>query len=104
MNDNELTYKVKDLETRQDKIERKQDNIDSIVSDIRSGITSIRESLLSNTEQGDLKNQLLMKDIEGIKDRVKKLETNQRWLVTSIVGEVLAIIFGVIMIFIQKGI
>ena len=41
--------------------------------------------------------------IDAIEQRVSKLEANQKWLVTSIIGEVLAIIFGIIMAYIQKG-
>lgn len=99
----ELPYKVEMLERKQEKMEKKQENTDEILNEIRSGITGIKEALISSKEQENLKNQLLHKDIEGMKERVDKLESNQRWLVMTVIGEILSIIFGVIMFFIQKG-
>lgn len=98
-----LPYKVEVLEKKQEKMEKKQESTDEILTEIRSGIGAIKEALISSKEQEELKNQLLHKDIEGMKERVEKLESNQKWLVTTVIGEILSIIFGVIMFFIQKG-
>ena len=98
-----LPYKVEELEKKQEKMEKKQESTDEILTGIRSGIGAIKEALISSKEQEELKNQLLHKDIEGMKERVEKLESNQKWLVTTVIGEILSIIFGVIMFFIQKG-
>lgn len=99
----ELAFKVGVLEQNQKKLQGKQEATDEILHEIRSGIGAIKEALLSSKEQEELKNQLLYKDIEGMKTRVEKLEANQRWLVLTVIGEVLGVIFGVIMIFVQKG-
>lgn len=99
-----LPYEVESLKKKTTKLEEKQESISEITNEIRNGIVAIKDALVSNKEQEELKNQLLMKDIEGMKVRVDKLEANQRWLVTSVIGEILAIVFGIIMIFIQKGI
>lgn len=104
MDNSSLPYKVESLEKKQDKLEKKQEDNEIILTEIRTGIGAIREALTSSKEQEDLKNQLLYKDIEGMKERVEKLESNQKWLVTTVIGEVLAVIFGIVMIFIQKGI
>lgn len=102
--DKEIPYKVEMLENRTEKLEKRQESTSEIMTEIRTGIGAIKEALTNNKEQEELKNQLLMKDIDGMKNRVEKLESNQKWLVTSIIGEVLGIIFGIIMIIIQKGI
>lgn len=103
MNDTGLPYKVENLEKRTNNLEKTQQTTSEILSEIKTGVGVIKETLISTREQEELKNQLLMKDIEGMKERVNKLESNQKWLITSIIGEVLGIIFGVIMIFIEKG-
>lgn len=102
-NNSELPYKVEMLERKQEKMEKKQESTDEILTEIRSGIGSIKEALISSKEQEELKNQLLHKDIGVMKERVEKLESNQRWLVMTMIGEILSIIFGVIMFFVQKG-
>lgn len=98
-----IPYKVKQLENKTDKLEKKQEGTETIIAEIREGIVSIKDALTSNKEQEELKNQLLIKDMDGMKLRIDKLEANQRWLITAILGEVLSIIFGVIMVFINKG-
>lgn len=103
INENEIPYKVSELDKRAGKLEKKQESTDEILTEIREGLVSIKDALVSNKEQEGLKNQLLEKDIEGMKSRIDKLEANQRWLVMAILGEVLSIIFGIIMIFINKG-
>ena len=103
INENEIPYKVVELDKRADKLEKKQEGTEKILTEIREGFVFIKEALVSNKEQEGLKNQLLEKDIEGMKARVDKLEANQRWLVLAILGEVLSIVFGIIMIFINKG-
>lgn len=100
----ELPFKVNQLEKRANKLEEKQEGTDCILTEIREGLISIKDALTSNKEQEDLKNQLIMKDIEGMKVRIDKLESNQRWLIMAILGEVLSIVFGIIMIFINRGI
>ena len=103
INENEIPYKVEELDRRVGNLDKKQEGTDNILKEIKEGLISIKDALVSNQKQEDLKNQLLLKDIEGMKARVDKLEANQRWLVMAILGEVLSIIFGIIMIFINKG-
>lgn len=103
INENEIPYKVEELDKRVEKLDKKQEGVEEILTEIREGFVSIKDALVSNKEQEGLRNQLLEKDIEGMKTRIDKLEANQRWLVMAILGEVLSIIFGIIMIFINKG-
>lgn len=102
-NEKELNYQVDNMEKRLNKVENKQEATEEILVEIKQGVVSINEQLKSSSEKENLKNQLLAKDIDGIKSRVDKLEGNQRWLVIAVLGEVLAIIFGIIMSFINKG-
>lgn len=100
----ELSYKVQRLEEQSKSLQEKEEANEKILIEIREGLVAIKEALTSNKAQVDLKNQLLNKDIEGMKERVEKLEANQRWLVLSIIAEVIGIIFGIVMIIIEKSI
>lgn len=99
-----LPYKIQRLEEQSKSLKEKEENNEKILMEIREGLVAIKEALTSNKEQVELKNQLLNKDIEGMKERVEKLEANQRWLVLSIIAEVIGIIFGIVMIIIEKSI
>lgn len=99
----ELSYRVQRLEEQSKTLMDKEVESEKVLIEIREGLVAIKEALVSNKEQTGLKNQIMLKDLEATKDRVGKLEANQRWLVISVFGEVLGIIFGIIMIFIQHS-
>ena len=102
-NDKELNYQVDNMEKRLNKVENKQEATEEILVENRERVVSSKWQIKSNNVKKNIKNQHLINHIDGIKSRVDKLEGNQRWLVIAVLGEVLAIIFGIIMSFINKG-
>lgn len=102
-NEIELSYRVQRLEEQSKELMNKEEESEKVLIEIREGLVAIKEALVSSKEQTGLKNQIMLKDLDATKDRVNKLEANQRWLVISVFGEVFGIIFGIVMIFIQHG-
>lgn len=102
-NEIELSYRVQRLEEQSKELMNKEEESKKVLIEIREGLVAIKEALVSSKEQTGLKNQIMLKDLDATKDRVNKLEANQRWLVISVFGEVFGIIFGIVMIFIQHG-
>lgn len=94
----------KNLEERVSKLESKLETYNNKIQEILVGIAKIEQILKNKDMEVSLQAKLDESKINSVAKRVDKLESNQRWVVTAIVGEVLAVIFGIIMIFIQKGI
>lgn len=94
----------KNLEERVSKLENKLESYNNKIQEILVGIAKIEGILKNKDTEVSLQAKLDESKINSVAKRVDKLESNQRWVVTAIVGEVLAVIFGIIMIFIQKGI
>ena len=99
-----LEQKIKNLDEKVRSIEAKQEIYTSDLNKIFVGISKIEGILQSKEKEESLQNELNDSKLSNLEARVDKLETNQKWLVTTIIGEVLAIISGVISIFIQRGI
>ena len=99
-----LEQKIKNLDEKVRSIEAKQEIYTSDLNKIFVGISKIEGILQSKEKEESLQNELNDSKLANLEARVDKLETNQKWLVTTIIGEVLAIISGVISIFIQRGI
>lgn len=94
---------LENLEKRVSKLEQKQESYEEKINQILIGIAKIEQILQSKDKEEAMQVELDSQKIDAIEQRVSKLEANQKWLVTSIIGEVLAIIFGIIMAYIQKG-
>lgn len=102
-----------DLESRMDKIEKRQDDLKNEivkihmtysqdVAEIRSSLNIIKEKVIQAGDQGELKNNLISKDVENNKNRIEKLESNQSKLVWAVIAEVLGIISSVVIAVISK--
>ena len=98
-----LEQKIKNLDEKVRSIEAKQEIYTSDLNKIFVGISKIEGILQSKEKEESLQNELNDSKLANLEARVDKLETNQKWLVTTIIGEVLAIISGIISIFIQRG-
>lgn len=94
---------LENLEKRVSRLEQKQESYEEKINQILIGIAKIEQILQSKDKEEAMQVELDSQKIDAIEQRVSKLEANQKWLVTSIIGEVLAIIFGIIMAYIQKG-
>ena len=94
---------MENLEKRVSRLEQKQESYEEKINQILIGIAKIEQILQSKDKEEAMQVELDSQKIDAIEQRVSKLEANQKWLVTSIIGEVLAIIFGIIMAYIQKG-
>ena len=94
---------LENLEKRVSRLEKKQESYEEKINQILIGIAKIEQILQSKDKEEAMQVELDSQKIDAIEQRVSKLEANQKWLVTSIIGEVLAIIFGIIMAYIQKG-
>lgn len=94
---------LENLEKRVSRLEQKQESYEEKINQILIGIAKIEQILQSKDKEEAMQVELDSQKIDAIEQRVNKLEPNQKWLVTSIIGEVLAIIFGIIMAYIQKG-
>lgn len=85
-----------DLESRVEKLEEKiqkiELNITGSLNELKLDMIEIKDCLKSNSNDGDLKNQLIAKDVERNTARIKKLENNQMKFVWLIIGEVVATI------------
>lgn len=102
-----------DLEKRVDKLEEKVNKMElelnGSLQEIKSDINEIKAILCANTDNGDLKNQLIEKDIklnaeriDNVSDRTRKLEENQSKLVWILIGEVVSVLAGAIIYYIKS--
>lgn len=85
-----------DLESRVEKLEEKiqkiELNITGSLNELKLDMIEIKDCLKSNSNDGELKNQLIEKDVQRNTARIKKLENNQMKFVWLIIGEVVATI------------
>ena len=98
-----LEQKIKNLDEKVRNIEAKQEIYTSDLNKIFVGISKIEGILQSKEKEEALQNELNDSKLSNLETRVDKLESNQKWLITTIIGEVLAIISGVISMFIKRG-
>lgn len=95
-----------DLETRVDDLEKKvarlEIDINKHLGDIQTSLTEIKTLLNTSSKDGDLKNQLIEKDVKRNGDRLDKLEGNQTKIVWTIILAVLGVIGEAIYYFIQN--
>ena len=95
-----------DLEERVTNLENKvrelEININNSLNDIKIQLTEIATALKSNTNSGDLKNELIEKDVRSNKDRIDKLEANQGKLAWTIILAVIGLIGEAVIYYIQN--
>lgn len=83
-----------DLEERVSKLEEKFEkmeiNINEKLSKIQESIVGLETILKSSASDGDLKNKLIIKDVEKLEEKVKKQEESQTWVVRILIGSIIA--------------
>ena len=96
-----------DLEQRVDKLEEKvrqlEIDINKSLSDIKTSLSEIKASLKESASSGDLKNDLIEKDVKSNTERIRALESNQSRIVWIIITEVVAVIIAGIKYYLSVG-
>ena len=104
----ELEERVKDLE---DKVKNLEININKSLSDIKISLAEISASIKSSNNSGDLKNELIEKDVKAnneniqkVEGRVKELEDSNKWLVRLIIGSIIGLVLEAVAFYMKtKG-
>ena len=95
-----------DLEERVTNLENKvrelEININNSLNEIKIQLTEISTSLKSNSNSGDLKNELIEKDVKANTKDIEKLKENQNKVVWSIILAFLGLIGEAVVYFIQN--
>ena len=89
----DLEKRVEDLEKKVNKLEL---DINMSLSEIKTNLIEIKTCVQNNDDNGELKNQLIEKDVISNTSRIKKIEENQSKFVWAIILEVISIIFVII--------
>ncbi len=95
----DLEQRVKDLE---DKVKDLEININKSLNEIKLSLAEITATLKSNTNSGDLKNELIEKDVKKNSEDIKALKENQSKVVWAIVMAFLGIAGEAIIYFIHN--
>lgn len=104
----ELEERVKDLE---DKVKNLEININKSLSDIKISLAEISASIKNSNNSGDLKNELIEKDVKANNDnikkvegRVKELEDSNKWLIRLILGSIIGLVLEAVAFYLKtKG-
>ena len=95
-----------DLEERVTNLENKvrelEININNSLNEIKIQLTEISTALKSNSNNGDLKNELIEKDVKKNSEDIKSLKENQGKVVWAIVIAFLGLAGEAIIYFIQN--
>lgn len=95
-----------DLEERVTNLENKvrelEININNSLNEIKIQLTEISTSLKSNSNNGDLKNELIEKDVKSNTKDIEKLKDNQGKVVWAIIMAFLGLIGEAVIYFIQN--
>lgn len=94
----ELEDRVKELE---DKVKQLEIDINKSLSEIKITLGEIKSSLDANSNNGDLKNQLIEKDVQSNMEKIKKLEDNQGKVVWTFVTAFLGLAIEAIVFYIR---
>lgn len=101
-----------DLEQRVDDLERKfrelETDINKSLLEIKVSLAEISSSLKSSNNSGDLKNELIEKDVKAnnekikvVEDRTNKLEDSNKWLVRLILGSIIGLVLEAVAFYIR---
>lgn len=101
----ELEDRVKDLE---DKVKNLEININKSLSEIKVSLAEISASIKSSNNSGDLKNELIEKDVKAnaekvrvVGDRVSKLEDSNKWIIRLILGSIVGLVLEAVAFYIK---
>jgi len=101
-----------DLEQRVDDLEKKfrelETDINKSLLEIKVSLAEISSSLKSSNNSGDLKNELIEKDVKAnnekikvVEDRTNKLEDSNKWLVRLILGSIIGLVLEAVAFYIR---
>ena len=96
----ELKKKVEKVEERVDKL---QSEYNGQLNQIFQGIARIEGMIENRKTEADLQRQISNNQVADVEERVDKLEANQRWVVLAVLGEILAVVFMIVKVFIERG-
>lgn len=89
-----------DLEKRVEKLETEfielKLHINSSLAEIHADVSEIKNLVKNNDDTGELKNEIIKKDVISNTARIKKLENNQSKLIWLLIGELAGIIASVV--------
>lgn len=95
-----------DIEQRVDKLEDKvaqlELNINHSLGDIKTDLTEIKTYVQSNSNNNDLKNDLIEKDVKNNSEKIKKLEDNQGKIAWAIIMSVIGVIGEAVLFYIKS--
>lgn len=95
-----------DLEERVSNLEKKINelelNINKSLNEIKVSLTEISTTLKNNTSSGDLKNELIEKDVKSNSKRIDVLEGNQNKIIWVIVMAVIGLIGEAVIYYLQN--
>lgn len=88
-----------DLEKRVEKLENEfielKLHINSSLAEIHTDVSEIKNLVKNNDDTGELKNEIIKKDVISNTARITKLENNQSKLIWLLIGELAGIIASV---------
>lgn len=95
-----------DLEERVSNLEKKINelelNINKSLNEIKVSLTEISTTLKNNASSGDLKNELIEKDVRSNSKRIDVLEGNQNKIIWVIVMAVIGLIGEAVIYYLQN--
>lgn len=95
-----------DLEERVTNLENKvrelEININNSLNEIKIQLTEIANTLKSTTSNGDLKNELIEKDVQMNTKKIEKLENNQSKIVWTVILAVIGLIGEAVIYYLQN--
>jgi hypothetical protein len=95
-----------DLEERVSNLEKKiselELNINKSLNEIKVSLTEISTTLKNNASSGDLKNELIEKDVKSNSKRIDVLEGNQNKIIWVIVMAVIGLIGEAVIYYLQN--
>lgn len=95
-----------DLEERVSNLEKKINelelNINKSLNEIKVSLTEISTTLKNNASSGDLKNELIEKDVKSNSKRIDVLEGNQNKIIWVIVMAVIGLIGEAVVYYLQN--
>ena len=82
--------------------------INKSLLEIKVSLAEISATLKSNNNSGDLKNELIEKDVKAnnekikvVEDRTNKLEDSNKWLVRLILGSIIGLVLEAVAFYIR---
>lgn len=101
-----------DLEQRVDELEKRfrelEKNMNESLAEIKVSLAEILATLKNSNNSGDLKNELIEKDVKAnnekikvVEDRTNKLEDSNKWLVRLILGSIIGLVLEAVAFYIR---